>query len=143
MNKTKFLITIIIGLFITNGFLLYVLSKVHLRKGGPKNYIIEKLHFDDEQIKKYEVYIEHHRKSIKDNEMIMNDLRNSLFEQLKQDTSKVDSLISLISKQQSIIETINYNHFLEIKRICKPSQQAYFSNLTEDISYLFSSKERK
>jgi hypothetical protein len=143
MNKTKLLIIIIIGLFITNGFLLYMLSKGHFRKNGPKNYIIKKLHFDDEQIKEYEVYIEHHRKSIMENELIMNDLRNSLFEQLKQDTSKVDSLILNISKQQYIIETINYKHFLEIKQICKPSQQAYFNSLTKDISDLFTPKERK
>ncbi len=143
MNKTKFLLLIIIGLFITNGFLLYMLSKGHFRKNGPKNYIIKKLHFDDEQIKEYEVYIEHHRKSIMENELIMNDLRNSLFEQLKQDTSKVDSLILNISKQQYIIETINYKHFLEIKQICKPSQQADFNSLTKDISDLFTPKERK
>ena len=145
MNKFKFLKLIIIGLLVSNGVLLFMLFKEHVRKGGPKAIIIEKLHFDKEQIKNYETYIQKHRKAIDNNEAILNKLRSSLFEQLKykQDTTKIDSLISKIAKQQNLAEKINYNHFLEIKRLCKPSQQEYFDELTIEIANLFSSKERK
>lgn len=145
MNKFKFLKLIIIGLLVSNGVLLFMLFKEHVRKGGPKAIIIEKLHFDKEQIKNYETYIQQHRKAIDNNEAILNKLRSSLFEQLKykQDTTKIDSLISKIAMQQNLAEKINYNHFLEIKRLCKPSQQEYFDELTTEIANLFSSKERK
>jgi superoxide dismutase len=145
MNKFKFLKLIIIGLLVSNGVLLFMLFKEHVRKGGPKAIIIEKLHFDKEQIKNYETYIQQHRKAIDNNEAILNKLRSSLFEQLKykQDTTKIDSLISKIAMQQNLAEKINYNHFLEIKRLCKPSQQKYFNELTTEIANLFSSKERK
>ena len=145
MNKFKFLKLIIIGLLVSNGVLLFMLFKEHVRKGGPKAIIIEKLHFDKEQIKNYETYIQQHRKAIDNNEAILNKLRSSLFEQLKykQDTTKIDSLMSKIAKQQNLAEKINYNHFLEIKRLCKPSQQKYFNELTTEIANLFSSKERK
>ena len=145
MNKFKFLKLIIIGLLVSNGVLLFMLFKEHVRKGGPKAIIIEKLHFDKEQIKNYETYIQQHRKAIDNNEAILNKLRSSLFEQIKykQDTTKIDSLMSKIAKQQNLAEKINYNHFLEIKRLCKPSQQKYFNELTTEIANLFSSKERK
>ncbi len=145
MNKSKFLILLIIGLLISNGVLFFILIKEQQGKGGPKNFIIDKLHFDKEQIEKYEECIQHHRKAINDNEATMNKLRSNLFEQLKyqQDSSKVDSLTSVIAKQQYAAEKINYNHFLEIKTLCKPSQQKDFNELTNEITNLFSSKERK
>jgi protein CpxP len=145
MNKFKFLKLIIIGLLVSNAVLLFMLTKEHVRKGGPKTIIIEKLHFDKEQIKNYEITIQQHRKAINNNEAALNKLRNTLFEQLKykQDTTKINSLISKIAKQQNLAEKINYNHFLKIKRLCKPSQQKYFDELTIEIANLFSSKERK
>lgn len=145
MNKYKFLILVIIGLLLSNGVLFFMLIKSHQRKGGPKNIIIDKLHFDKEQIKNYEVYIQQHRKATNDNEETMNKLRSNLFKQLKyeQDTAKVDSLILIIAKQQYIAEKINYNHFLEIKRLCKPAQQKDFDELTNEIAHLFSPKRRK
>ena len=145
MNKFKFLKLIIIGLLLSNGILLFMLFKEHIRRDGPKTIIIEKLHFDKEQIKNYETYIQKHRKAINNNEAILNKLRGSLFEQLKyqQDTTKIDSLISKIAMQQNLAEKINYYHFLEIKHLCKPSQQKYFDELTTEIANLFSLKERK
>lgn len=145
MNKSKFFIIIIIGLLISNGVLFFILIKNHPGKGGPKNIIIEKLHFDKEQIKSYEVYIQNHRKAINDNEATMNKLRSNLFEQLKYQQNKmiIDSLISNIAKQQITAEHINYNHFLEIKKLCKPNQKKNFENLTLEISNLFTAKERK
>lgn len=145
MNKYRFFILIIIGLLIFNGILFYMFIKAHSRKDGPKDIVIEKLHFDKEQIKSYEVYIQRHRKAIIDNEAVMNKLRSDLFEQLKyqRDVHNVDTLISKIAKQQYVVEKINFNHFLEIKRLCKPSQQKDFDALTNEISNLFSGTARK
>lgn len=144
MNKSKFLIILIIVLLISNGVLFFILIKEHQSKGGPKNIIIEKLHFDKEQIKYYETYIQQHRKAINENETIMNRLRSNLYEELKYSDSstKIDSLITAIGKQQTVAEHINFNHFLEIKKICKPNQTREFDSLTKEISNLFSPKER-
>jgi protein CpxP len=103
------------------------------------------LHFNKEQIKTYEVYIQQHRKAINDNENITNKLRSNLYEQLtySNNISKIDSIIAIIAKQQIVVEHINYLHFLEIKKLCNPSQVKDFDELTKEISNLFSSKERK
>jgi protein CpxP len=145
MNKSKFLKFIILGLLISNGIAIFMLINGRDKKNVPKNIIIEKLHLDKEQIKNYESYIVQHRKAINANEITMNKLRSDLYLQLKQsqDTAKVDSLILIISKQQTEAEHINYNHFLEIKKLCKPSQNEAFDNLTTEIANLFSSDKRK
>jgi len=145
MSKAKFFKLIILGLLISNAIVVFMLINGRDKKNGPKNIIIEKLHFDKEQIKNYESYIQQHRKAINENEITMNKLRSELYQQLKhqQDTSKVDSIISIIANQQIIAENINYNHFLEIKKLCKPSQKEDFDELTTEIAKLFSLKERK
>ncbi len=145
MNKYRLLLLIIVGLLITNGALLFKFIKGSNKHLGPKDIIIEKLHFDSEQIRDYETIIEKHRKDVRENEEIMNDLRSELYQQLtkKQDSSIVNSLISKIAYQQTEAEKINYNHFLEIKKLCKPSQQKDFDELTEEITQLFSKKEKR
>ena len=119
MSKSKFFKLIILGLLISNAIVVFMLINGRDKKNGSKNIIIEKLH--------------------------LNKLRSELYQQLKhqQDTSKVDSIISIIANQQIIAENINYNHFLEIKKLCKPSQKEDFDELTTKIAKLFSLKERK
>jgi len=145
MNKYKFLIIIIVVLLISNGALFFILIKEQKGKLEPKNLIIEKLHFDKEQIKNYEIYIQQHRAAIFENETKMNKLRRNLYQELNysDNNSKIDSIISNIAKQQVTAEHINYNHFLEIKRLCKPNQSKDYQEFTKEISNLFSLKERK
>jgi len=145
MNKSRFLSIIIIGLLISNGILLFMFFNGPKINKEPKSIIIDKLNFDKEQIKQYDLYIQQHRKAIKENETAIKKLRNNLFTHLKhkQDTAKIDSLIGFIAKQQGVVEHINYKHFIEIKNLCKPLQEKDFNELTNEIVSLFSTKERK
>ena len=145
MNRLKFLTILVVGLFISNGILFFMIMKEHQGKEGPKNIIIKSLHFDKEQIRKYEVLIQKHRNAINDNEKLMRNLRSKLYLNLQNEPNQnlVDSFISKISTQQSVADNINYNHFLEIKQLCKSNQQKDFNELTNEIVNLFSSKERK
>lgn len=145
MNKSKFLTLVIIGLLISNGILLFMFIKGPKKHKEPKTIIIDKLHFNKEQIEYYEIYIQKHRKAINDNQAIMNKLRSDLYKQLKSNplATNLDSLFLKIGKQQYIAEKINYNHFLEIKKMCNPSQQENFNELTNEIVNLFAPQERK
>jgi len=146
MNKIKLLIAVIAVLVISNGILLFMhLNRPNPKGEGPKDYIIEKLHFDTQQAKIYERTIHQHRKAIHENEQEMNLLRNALYRQLAsaEDSSNIDSVLSLIAQQQEKAERINYNHFLEIKQICKPEQLKDFNELTQEIAQLFSPHKRK
>ena len=63
MNKQKFYIIIIGVLILINLTLMWLFFKQNnsSKKGGPRNMIIEALHFDDEQIRKYDLLIKDHR----------------------------------------------------------------------------------
>jgi hypothetical protein len=145
MNKSRFLSIIIIGLLISNGILLFMFFNGPKINKDRKSIIIDKLHFDKEQIKQYDIYIQQHRKAINENETTIKILRRNLFTHLryKQETAKIDSLIGFIAKQQEVDEHINYKHFIEIKNLCKPSQEKDFNELTNEIVSLFSPNERK
>ncbi len=145
MNKSKFLTVIILGLLISNAILFFMFLKGPKLQREPKNVIINKLHLDEDQVKNYEVFIQKHRKAVKDNEETMSKLRNDLYQNLKYDQKniKIDSFLTKIAKQQYIAEEINYQHFLEIKDLCKPSQQKDFDELINEIPDLFSRKRRK
>jgi len=145
MNRLKFLTLLVVGLIISNGILFYMLVQKHHHNDNPKRRIIEKLHFDNAQISAYEVLIEKHRNAINENENLMREMRSKLYVNLQHEANQnlVDSFISKISTQQSVADKVNYNHFLEIKQLCKPNQQKDFNELTNEIAHLFSSKERK
>ena len=106
MNRLKFLTILVVGLFISNGILFFMIMKEHQGKEGPKNIIIKSLHFDKEQIRKYEVLIQKHRNAINDNEKLMRNLRSKLYLNLQNEPNQnlVDSFISKILLAGGIIK---------------------------------------
>ena len=142
MNKVKILSIISVGLLVANllliGFL--VLRKPpHRAGGGPKKMVIEKLQFDENQIKKYEKMITWHRTEIQKSEGQMLALKHQLYATLTDTAASAqkDSLIAEIGRLQVAIENIHYKHFQDIKSLCTPAQQPYFEDFTEEITRLF------
>ncbi len=107
----------------------------------PKQTIIDKLRFDSEQIEAYDLLITAHQSAIRIADERIREARNELYALLSADTSpeRVDSAKWKISNIQYEIETIHFNHFLEIKRICKENQSPYFKDLTSELESLFNS----
>ncbi len=142
MNKVKFLTIVIVGLLISNialvGFL--VLKKPdHPKHLGPRNIIIEKLGFDENQEKAYDKLIAWHRDEITKTEKDIMLLKNKLYSNLSVDTQSntKDSLINELSKVQIKIENIHYKHFEDIKQLCHDDQKQAYINLTTEIASLF------
>jgi protein CpxP len=66
--------------------------------------------------------------------------RNELYQLLNSETidsRKRDSLYLKFSGFQKQIETTHFNHFLEIKKLCKKEQLSDFKNLTRRIKQNF------
>jgi len=146
MNKVKVLSLLSIGLFLANLFLLWFLFMHRpMPPGGegPRNSIIEKLGFDTEQSKAYDQLISRHRSEIEKAQQEIIALKNTLYASLRSDSQQTaaDSLILAINQVQMNIEHIHYNHFLDIKRLCKPEQVDAFNAFSEDIAKLFSPHE--
>jgi Spy/CpxP family protein refolding chaperone len=152
MEKTKLLTITVIGLLLLNfatlGFLFISGTKGHkpphdIPEGRhePKEIIIERLHFDANQQKEYGQLIEWHRRKIRQLEDSIRVSKNELYMLLNDD--KVDekakvTLINEIALFQKQIEATHFKHFEDIKKLCKPEQQVYFNELTEELGRLFS-----
>lgn len=149
MEKTKLLTLAVIALFLLNlatlGFLVLSGRKGHREPGhgpeGPRNFIIEKLHFDTSQIKEYDKLIQWHRSTISSTEDQIRDCKNALYLHLNEnpiDQKETDSIIRVLASYQKQIETIHFKHFQDIKKLCKKEQLDDFTGLTEELSRLFS-----
>jgi len=148
MNRTKFYNIIICLLLISNFVLLYFALQKSSRgfdPDGPKNIIIEKLHFDENQIKSYQKLIDKHRKDIRKNNDQILMLKKELYSNLKTNDSKkeLDSIATQIGVIQKQIEEIHFNHFLDIKALCKPEQLSKFDSLSEELTEIFNHKKQQ
>jgi periplasmic protein CpxP/Spy len=143
MNKNRFYQIIIAALLILNIVLLFLHFNRPERPPGPQIIIIERLHFDKDQIAQYEVLISKHREMIVENEVKINEVKNKLYQQLNNsmDSLKVDSLSKNIAGLQKNAEMINFRHFQDIKKMCKPEQLPYFEKLVEELAILFTKKK--
>jgi hypothetical protein len=82
--------------------------------------IIEALHFDDEQIRKYDLLIKDHRILMRKGKSELYNFRKSYF------LNDSDSALSLLSNSYSNLENINKNHINDIMEICNFSQKEDF-----------------
>ena len=150
MNKTKVLGFAVIALIVLNfgilGFLF--LSKNNDGPRGkkmPREIIIEKLHFDENQIVAYDKTIKTHQETIRNLDDSIRITKNKLYQLLNNDTISTiekDSLYTTLADYQKQIETTHFNHFIEIKKLCKKEQLNDFENLTQELSKLFSHPKR-
>jgi Spy/CpxP family protein refolding chaperone len=151
MEKTKLLTITVIGLLLLNfatlGFLFISGTKGHkpphdIPEGRhePKEIIIERLHFDANQQKEYGQLIEWHRRKIRQLEDSIRVSKNELYMLLNNDIVDEKAKVTLINEIalfQKQIEATHFKHFEDIKKLCKPEQQVYFNELTEEFGRLF------
>jgi protein CpxP len=122
MNKQNFYIIIIGVLILINLTLMWFFLNQNnsSKKGGPRDMIIEALHFDDEQIREYDLLIKDHRILMRKGKSQLYNFRKSYF------LTDSDSALSLLSNSYSNLENINKNHINEIMEICNSSQKEDF-----------------
>ena len=71
--------------------------------------------------------------------------KNELYSHLKTDVTPInrnDSLVIQLADYQSQIETTHYNHFLDIKKLCRQEQLKKYDELTTELSKIFSHPRR-
>ncbi len=153
MSKVKLLSIAVIGLVALNigvvGFLLLRKPPMPPEAGprgkrqGPKQIIIERLHFDKNQVAAYEMLIGGHQQSVKGLKDSISNTKNTLYQSLKTETfSSKDSLITLLSELQKRIESVHFDHFIQIKKLCKPEQLEDFNKFTNELSFYFTTEKK-
>jgi periplasmic protein CpxP/Spy len=149
MNKNRLLIFLIAGLLISNILLVVFMMKgrgpghhgpPHHKGGSPRDLIIERLHLDAGQIKKYDTLIKKHRSDLSGYEETLLALKTDLYSNLKNKTDKATIYYSIdaIAKVQAQIESVHYTHFEDIKNLCKPEQLKDFDKLVNELARIFS-----
>lgn len=150
MKNSKFLRIIVISILVIN---IVVIAYLLINKGvfhgnkpqKPREILIKKLGFDANQIKQYDVTITKHQNKIRTLDDSIRKTKNELYSRLKESSTEIDtkdSLVTQINNYQKQIEITHYNHFIEIKKICKPEQLEKFNMLTNELSKIFSGKRK-
>ena len=137
MNKQNFYIIIIGVLILINLILVWFFLNQNnsSKKGGPRDMIIEALHFDDDQIREYDLLIKDHRILMFNGKSELYNFRKSYF------LTDSDSALSLLSNSYSNLENINKNHINEIMEICNSSQKEDFRIVIKENS-LFNARKK-
>lgn len=146
MRRTKFLSVVIVALLVINaGTLVYLFlgqNKTHkrhphgMRKGTPADYIIDKLQLDSKQQIAFMKLQKEHRKKMRAIHEQLEETRNRFFDGLK--TSAVDSVESKklqveIGNLMGQIHGTTFEHFTQVRQLCKPEQQELFDEFIQDI----------
>lgn len=108
-------------------------------KHSPSEIVINELNFDEQQIEAYEKLIQEHSSQINALDQKINETKNRLYLELssKENDSKKDSVLSVLNKYTSEVEQVHFNHFLEIKKLCKPEQLDNYNELTLELAKIF------
>ncbi len=109
-----------------------------MKNEGPKKMIIERLHFYKEQVASYEMLIEAHKASLNSLNDSIKIAKNNLYQSLQNEnfTGK-DSLINLLGSLQKQIEILHFEHFAQLRKLCKPEQLKNFNELTVELAQFF------
>lgn len=147
ITKTNFLRLALIVLIVLN---LTTLSFIFFgrppQRGHeePREVVIRRLGFDEQQTATYDKLIEKHQAQIKNIEAEIRKNKDLLYGSLINDDSLYrDSLIGNIGRLQMELDETNCRHFLEVKKICRSDQMLYFNELTHDLARLFRPRDKK
>lgn len=140
MTKSKFYIAAIIVLLISNFALLgFMLTHKTKRGTSPRDEIIKTLHLDATQTKALDSLIPLHQQAIRDKKRAIFKHKKELYSllTLPNRVPKSDTLLHEIARMQKDIETINYEHFMDIKALCKAEQMNHFEVLSRKLADMF------
>lgn len=165
MVKDRFLIVVIIFLFILNLFTLGYLMferrplppEMNEREGfeqfenepgiqnknrpeRPDKIIINRLKFNDAQVKQFDELKKEHRMQIEllqDSSRRFHDEYFGLLKNAATDSIKANALLNKIAQNQIEIDKVTYSHFEKTKEICDPSQKELFNSFIDEIARSF------
>lgn len=147
MKKTTLLTIGLSVLIILNIALLFTVYGGHrhehagmgMRGREPKDVIIDKLQFNQDQVQQYEALIKEHRKSINRLDSEIRENKHKLYNLLGTDykASEKDTIIAGINFCQKQIEETHFSHFESIKKLCTPQQKKLFDSLVPELPELF------
>ena len=151
MEKTKLLTIAVIGLLLLN---LGTLAFMWLGKKPPPRdmrergeggrppaaaFLIKELNFDENQTVVYDRLRILQRKS---QDSLQNVLRQNREVFFKGMPTRDSSKITTIGDIQKQFDMATFNHFREVRALCRPDQQTKFDSVIEDVLKMMAPKQR-
>jgi len=112
------------------------------RPEQPRDFVIRKLGFSPDQVKKYDALISAHHATMEQLKKDAASYRQQLFSNLTANaphTSSPDSMAQLIANNQRQIELVTYNHFAAV---CTDQQKIEFDKIIGEVTKMMSGHGR-
>lgn len=143
-NRTKIVIALLVLLNIVLMAFLYFGNPNRSNHKSPKEIIIEKLDFDESQIKEYRTLILEDRNIIMSLQKEIRVNKIILYKEFINESEVFkDSIINLIGDNFEEMEQAHIIHFSNIKKICKEEQKEKFNELSTQFHKIFSPHNRR
>ncbi len=94
------------------------------------------LGFNVSQIRKYLKMRQEHRRTTQQLNDEIRQVKKAMFDEVLQDNAKEelsDSLLTLAQEKQAKLEQLTFQHFLDLKKLCKPEQQEHLKFLMNQL----------
>jgi hypothetical protein len=143
MSKNKLFIVAMMVLVALNLGLMWQLFRRPPHHGqSNRNIIIERLNFDESQVKTFDELVTAHQKAIRLSEEALREYKSELYAKAlaQNDTAMSREIIAKITAMQTSMEWVHYNHFEDIRSLCRPEQLPAFNELTGELAGMFSGR---
>ena len=143
MNKTKFLTVLVVLLLALNAITLYFVwgkRNDDKRRGGGRSYseyISKKLNFDSQQQEQLKILRNKHKQeldSLRKDDLALQEAKTQLLKNGVTDSLQLDSIFNLSVIQKKKFEMAFYNHFMQIRALCKPEQLKLFNETLDEMN---------
>jgi uncharacterized membrane protein len=113
---------------------------------GPAKMIIAELRLNPEQVKEFDKLKDEHHSSVVDFQRKGRELRDGLFDLLKQDkpdTAEVKRRMAEIGENQVAIEKVTFDHFQKVRQLCDADQKKRFDAIINDVLHRMAGPHRE
>jgi protein CpxP len=150
MTKTKLLNVAVAALVLINLALLAVMLVKHPPppnqepEQGPRQMISQLLHFDAAQEAAYGKLVEQHQDQVRLLEDSIRQTKTELYSTLDHDADTTKyTMLHKLNGFQLQMESMHYDHFEAIKKLCHPDQLPAYRELTTRLAALFTPRGRQ
>lgn len=115
-------------------------------RGGPREFLIHELKFDEQQRNAYDALIRDHRAAVESLEEDIRANREILVNQLENpgaDSAVVASAAIKIGNDQQQLEKVTFEHFRKVRAICRPQQQVKFDHVIKEALHIMGPPPRQ
>jgi len=132
--RKKLLYTFLIILLIANAVLLYMIVTKTQKNHPPKeNFLTQELHFSETQKDQFLTLDQIHRRSMRQLDDELNNLRKQLFNSFGKDSFSSDSITYRMGELETSKQKELYAFFSEVRKLCDENQVEKFDKIIEKV----------